>query len=101
VKNAVAYIGKYEEAVAQAALDRKMDGIVCGHIHSAEIREMNGVTYYNDGDWVESCTALVEDFKGAMSLVDWTVETRLHAERIAAERAAELAADAAREVEIA
>ena len=86
VKNAVQYIGKYEEAVAQAAIDRKMDGIVCGHIHSAEIRELNGVTYYNDGDWVESCTALVEDQQGAISIVDWVVETRAHAARLEAER---------------
>lgn len=98
VKNAVQYIGKYEEAVAQAAIDRKMDGIVCGHIHSAEIRELNGVTYYNDGDWVESCTALVEDAKGAISIVDWVVETRAHAERLAAERAE---ADMTREPELA
>jgi UDP-2,3-diacylglucosamine pyrophosphatase LpxH len=90
VKNAVSYIGKYEEAVAHAAIERKLDGIVCGHIHSAEIREMDGpngpVTYYNDGDWVESCTALVEDKSGAMSLVDWLEETRL---RAAAAQAAE------------
>jgi len=100
VKNAVQYIGKYEEAVAQAAIDRKLDGIVCGHIHSAEIRELNGVTYYNDGDWVESCTALVEDHVGAMSLVDWVVETRAHAERVEAERA-RAGAEAARDVEMA
>jgi UDP-2,3-diacylglucosamine pyrophosphatase LpxH len=81
VKNAVQYIGRYEEAVAHAAVERGMDGIVCGHIHSAEIREMDGVTYYNDGDWVESCTALVEDFSGVMSLVDWLVETRLQREK--------------------
>ncbi|HWU03709.1 MAG TPA: UDP-2,3-diacylglucosamine diphosphatase [Novosphingobium sp.] len=81
VKNAVQYIGKYEEAVAHAAIERGLDGIVCGHIHSAEIRQIDGITYYNDGDWVESCTALVEDHAGAMSIVDWLVETRLHAER--------------------
>jgi UDP-2,3-diacylglucosamine pyrophosphatase LpxH len=103
VKNAVQYIGKYEEAVAQAAIDRKMDGIVCGHIHSAEIRELNGVTYYNDGDWVESCTALVEDFKGAISIVDWVVETRAHAARLEAERleAEGAGAEAKREPELA
>ena len=81
VKNAVAYIGKYEEAVAHAAVERGLDGIVCGHIHSAEIRQIAGITYYNDGDWVESCTALVEDQHGAMTIVDWIVETRSHAER--------------------
>lgn len=51
-----------------------MDGIVCGHIHSAEIREIAGITYYNDGDWVESCTALAEDAQGAMRIIDWARE---------------------------
>lgn len=74
VKNAVQYIGNYEEAVAHEALSRGLDGIVCGHIHSAEIREIDGITYYNDGDWVESCTALAEDFQGAIAIVDWAKE---------------------------
>ena len=68
VKNAVQFIGQYEEAVARAAIERGVDGVVCGHIHHAEIRDFGGVTYYNDGDWVESCTALVEDKNGAMSI---------------------------------
>jgi len=76
VKNAVSYICSFEEAVAHEAVVRGLDGIVCGHIHSAEIREIHGVTYYNDGDWVESCTALVEDFTGAMSIVDYGAEVR-------------------------
>lgn len=76
VKNAVQFIGKYEEAVARAAIERGVDGVVCGHIHHAEIREFQGVTYYNDGDWVESCTALVEDRNGAMSIVDWAEQNR-------------------------
>ena len=93
VKNAVAYIGQYEDAVAHEALTRGLDGIVCGHIHSAEIRQYGHITYYNDGDWVESCTALVEDFTGAMSLVDWPSEVRaaaLHAAETAEQPAAEL-----------
>ena len=82
VKNAVQYICSFEEAVAHEAISRGLDGIVCGHIHSAEIREIQGITYYNDGDWVESCTALVEDFAGAMSIVDWAEESRqAHAAR--------------------
>ena len=81
VKNAVSFICRFEEAVAHAARDRGVDGVVCGHIHSAEIRDFDGITYYNDGDWVESCTALVEDASGQLSIVDWIVETRLHAER--------------------
>ncbi len=75
VKNAVQYVGRYEEAVAHEAHVRGLDGIVCGHIHTAEIRDFDGITYYNDGDWVESCTALVEDFAGAMSILDWLAET--------------------------
>ncbi|HEY0958183.1 MAG TPA: UDP-2,3-diacylglucosamine diphosphatase [Novosphingobium sp.] len=74
VKNAVQYVCSYEEAVAHEAISRGFDGIVCGHIHCAEIREIDGITYYNDGDWVESCTALTEDFQGAMSIVDWASE---------------------------
>ncbi|WP_338466042.1 UDP-2,3-diacylglucosamine diphosphatase [Novosphingobium sp. ZN18A2] len=76
VKNAVQFICDFEEAVAHAARERGVDGVVCGHIHSAEIRQIGDVTYYNDGDWVESCTALVEDKTGAMSIVDWTEEGR-------------------------
>lgn len=76
VKNAVSYICRFEEAVAREAVARGLDGIVCGHIHSAEIREIAGITYYNDGDWVESCTALVEARDGAMQILDWAEEMR-------------------------
>lgn len=89
VKNAVAFIGQYEEAVARAAIERGVDGVVCGHIHHAEIREFDGVTYYNDGDWVESCTALVEDKHGNMSIVDWAEHTR---QRRLADKLAKVAA---------
>ena len=64
VKNAVEFISRYEEVVARAAGDRGVDGVVCGHIHTAEIRDFDGIEYYNDGDWVEGCTALVEHFDG-------------------------------------
>ncbi len=74
VKNAVQYIGSFEEAVAREAHERGFDGIVCGHIHCAEIRQIGDITYYNDGDWVESCTALVEDRSGAMQILDWAAE---------------------------
>src|SRR6478736_3708368 len=60
VKNAVQFISRFEDVVAHAAQERGANGVVCGHIHSAEIRQIGDVTYYNDGDWVESCTALVE-----------------------------------------
>jgi UDP-2,3-diacylglucosamine pyrophosphatase LpxH len=71
VKNAVEYISNYETAVARSARERGVDGVICGHIHHAEIREMDGVLYCNDGDWVESCTALSEDETGALSIVTW------------------------------
>jgi len=74
VKNAVEYVTNYEEAVAREALDRGFEGIVCGHIHTAEIRKIGSITYYNDGDWVESCTALVEEPTGAMHIIDWASE---------------------------
>ena len=81
VKNAVAFVGEFEEAVARAASERGVDGVVCGHIHCAEIRQIGSITYYNDGDWVESCTALVEDQYGAMKLIDWTQEQHPDADR--------------------
>jgi UDP-2,3-diacylglucosamine pyrophosphatase LpxH len=71
VKNAVAFISHFEDVVAHAAGVRGVDGVVCGHIHTAEMREIAGVTYYNDGDWVESCTALVEHFDGRMEVLHW------------------------------
>ena len=71
VKNAVNYISSFEEALADEARKRGLDGVICGHIHKAEIREINGVTYCNDGDWVESLTALVEEFSGELRLVTW------------------------------
>ncbi len=74
VKNAVQYVCKYEDVLAHEAATRGFDGIVCGHIHCAEIREIGAITYYNDGDWVESCTALVEDRSGALRIVDWAGE---------------------------
>jgi UDP-2,3-diacylglucosamine pyrophosphatase LpxH len=60
--------------VAREAHTRGYDGIVCGHIHCAEIRTIGEITYYNDGDWVESCTALAEDAQGAIRIIDWSRE---------------------------
>ncbi len=71
VKNAVEFIGQYEDAVAATARQRGLDGVVCGHIHNAEMREIDGILYCNDGDWVESCTALVEHLDGRLELVHW------------------------------
>lgn len=76
VKNAVSYISGFEQAVAHAGMERGVDGVVCGHIHTAEIRTIGEVTYYNDGDWVESCTALVEDADGRMEIIDWAERKR-------------------------
>ena len=71
VKNAVKYIAEYEEAVAKAARLEQVDGVVCGHIHQAEMRKIDGILYCNDGDWVESCTALVEHQDGLLELISW------------------------------
>jgi UDP-2,3-diacylglucosamine pyrophosphatase LpxH len=72
VKNAVSYIGKFESALADEARRRNLDGVVCGHIHKAEIRDVEGILYCNDGDWVESLTALVELESGELRIVDWS-----------------------------
>lgn len=74
VKNAVSHIARFEATVLEEARRRGFDGVVCGHIHHAEIRTIDGLTYCNDGDWVESCTALVEHFDGRLEIIDWTAE---------------------------
>jgi UDP-2,3-diacylglucosamine pyrophosphatase LpxH len=71
VKNAVNFISAFENVVILAAKRHHVDGIVCGHIHKAEMREIEGVLYCNDGDWVESCTALVEHPDGRLELLNW------------------------------
>lgn len=74
VKNAVEFIGKYEEVVARAAAERRVDGVVCGHIHTAEHRMIDDIEYWNDGDWVEGCNALVEHADGRMEILHWPQE---------------------------
>ena len=71
VKKAVNFISDFEVAVAHEARRRGYDGVVCGHIHHAEIRHIDGVMYCNDGDWVESRTALVEHLDGRLEIVHW------------------------------
>jgi len=71
VKNAVSYITDFEIALAAAARRRGADGVVCGHIHKAEIRRIEGTLYCNCGDWVESLTALVETLEGQLQIVTW------------------------------
>ncbi|HWF01281.1 MAG TPA: UDP-2,3-diacylglucosamine diphosphatase [Caulobacteraceae bacterium] len=66
-----AFVETFEESAAAEAARRGLDGVVCGHIHRAALREVGGVTYANDGDWVESCTALVEHMDGRLEIVDW------------------------------
>ena len=81
VKNAVSYIVAFEAALAGEARRRGLDGVVCGHIHKAEIREIDGILYCNDGDWVESLTALVETLDGELRIVHWH---EVHATKAAA-----------------
>jgi len=71
-KNVMRYIASYEAALLHEAREAGVDGLVCGHIHHAEILEQQGVLYCNDGDWVESCTALVESHAGELSLLRWS-----------------------------
>ena len=77
VKEAVKAIDRFETALAGEARRRGFDGVVCGHIHQAEMRDIGGVLYLNDGDWVESCTALVEHHDGRLELLDWAAMNRL------------------------
>lgn len=71
VPNAMSYILAFEKAAAQEAARRGFDGVVCGHIHRAEMRTVDGILYCNDGDWVEHCTALVEDRNGRLAILRW------------------------------
>jgi len=71
VKSAVSFIYDFEDSVIHAVRDRGLDGVICGHIHSAAIREVGGLTYINCGDWVDSCTATVEHIDGRMELIEW------------------------------
>jgi len=74
VKKAVDFMFKFEQNLAGYCKKRGFDGVICGHIHHAEIKEIDGVTYMNDGDWVESCTALVEHWDGRWEIITWTKE---------------------------
>ncbi len=77
VKEAVKAIDRFESALAGEARRRGFDGVVCGHIHHAEMRKVDGVLYINSGDWVESCTALVEHHDGRLELIDWAAMANL------------------------
>jgi len=72
VKTAVSFIYDFEESVARSVKERGLDGAICGHIHAAAIKQVDGIAYLNCGDWVDSCTAIVEHLDGTMQLVQWT-----------------------------
>ncbi len=81
VKSALNYVTAFEDALAQEAKRRGFHGVVCGHIHRAQIREIDGVLYCNDGDWVESRSAMIENFDGSLELLFWdplTMEDPAH-----------------------
>ncbi len=71
VKTAINFIVDFEDSVIRAVRERGLDGVICGHIHWAALRPMDGVTYINCGDWVDSCTAIVEHLDGSLELVEW------------------------------
>ena len=78
VKGALDFIYGFEESVAHHARNRGLDGVICGHIHSAVIKDIHGITYINCGDWVDSCTAIVEHLDGRLELIHWQQEHELH-----------------------
>ena len=79
VKKAVEFVSRFEDAVVREARQRNCDGVICGHIHTPDNRMIGGVHYLNDGDWVESCSALVEHFDGTFEIIRW------HDDRVPAE----------------
>ena len=85
VKNAVNFIGAFEVALANEARRRGAEGVICGHIHHPIVRPLEGLVYVNCGDWVESCTAVVEHFDGRLEIIDWT-EAQSRIDVVQAER---------------
>lgn len=77
VKTALNFIFDFEDSAIHHARERGLDGVICGHIHWATIREIDGLTYVNCGDWVDSCTAIVEHFDGRLELVEWGMRQTL------------------------
>jgi len=71
VRNAFSIISNYETTLAHECIKRDLDGVICGHIHQPELKEIYGIQYSNCGDWVESCTALVEDKQGEFEMIQW------------------------------
>jgi UDP-2,3-diacylglucosamine pyrophosphatase LpxH len=75
IGRAMRYVDKFQRASLRAAAEGGYDGVVCGHIHKADVVERDGLLYCNDGDWVESCTAVVEDLQGELRVVSWRPAT--------------------------
>ncbi|MDF1582741.1 MAG: UDP-2,3-diacylglucosamine diphosphatase [Methyloprofundus sp.] len=73
VKNAVQFISDYEASIVNTLKDQNLDGVICGHIHHAEIKDMDGFLYINTGDFVESCSAIVEHNDGSLELIKWSI----------------------------
>jgi UDP-2,3-diacylglucosamine pyrophosphatase LpxH len=95
VKNAVEHISTFEQFIAERANYNRADGVVCGHIHHAEMRQIGDVLYCNDGDWVESCTALVEDTQGNLSIIYWAQQRDMLLDAVEEESETEEALDLA------
>lgn len=76
VKKAVAFISAFEDAVVVDAIRHDVDGVMCGHIHQPSMRRIGEIEYFNTGDWVESCSAIIEDFDGAFQLIHWRPEAQ-------------------------
>ena len=70
-KEAVSYVNNFEDLITDYCKKQKADGVICGHVHRAEIKNINGFEYMNDGDWIESCTGLVEHMDGRWEIVEW------------------------------
>lgn len=85
MKTAVNFVFEFEDSVAHSARQRGFDGVICGHIHCAEKRRVGGIEYLNCGDWVDSCSAIVEHFDGRMEVIHWTGEPRSFSEMAARE----------------
>lgn len=80
VKSAVNFIGDYEKVLTSEAKKANVDGIICGHIHHPALEQIDDITYINTGDWVESCTAVIESYDGAIELIEWSKIVRTRAQ---------------------
>jgi len=89
VKNAVSIIGRFEEALSLEAREAGVDGVICGHIHYADMHDRAGIHYINTGDWVESCTAIAETHDGEFELIRWTTMQAAERRRFRIRRAAQ------------